>query len=99
MVKVEIGENTISMYEHSKPSQTVLYTDSEFFEGRVIITADHEKIVITKPTIDHKGKSYKCAYRSKTRRYTTTVTFPYQFEGLEYEEEESDEDKITLYYA
>lgn len=78
--------------------QMRLSSNSKFFNDEIIIKIDGEKIVFTKPNIDYNGKRYKMHHNKNTGYFETTILTDIEFENFEVEEDETDCDRITIYY-
>ena len=80
-------------------NQVRLCSNSCFFNDEIIVNIDDEKIVFTKPTIDYRGKLYKMTKIKNNGDFQATITTDIEFGTLEIEEDETDCDRITIYYS
>ncbi len=90
---------SISIAIGGNPLARQMQSNSIFFEANenYIIKISDEKIVIAKPTIDYNGKTYKAS-----KKGSGWVTFQIQAElplgKFEFDEDETDEDSVAIYY-
>lgn len=68
-----------------------------FFKGETVIKIEHDKILFTKPTIDHQGKVSTFS-EDKSGCYHATVTCELPLGWFKIDEEESNEDCVVVYY-
>ena len=89
-------------------SRYVLYSYSDFFKvgEDVIVKVKEDCIIFTKPTLSYVGKANKVSaphyynnkYYGKSLRFSSTTTIPVLDKNLIFDEEESNEDKVVVYF-
>lgn len=80
-------------------TQRSITSKHPFFRGELIVKIDDEKITFTKPDLSYMGKTYKPFANKKTGFLNTAIMCDIPLGKYEFDKEESNEDKIVVYYA
>ncbi len=75
--------------------RTFLRTKDDFFENGVIVKNFEDRLEITKPSLDYRGKIWEPS--KKFNWYSTTIPFNIPI-GDYFPDEDSTEDLIIIYY-
>ncbi len=89
---------SISVTKHTGVNQVHISSKSNFFDGYLIIKDDGESLTFTKPTIDYNGKMYKPKYYKKAKTYITAIVSEIPLGKFDFDDEESTEDELVVYY-
>jgi len=89
---------SISVTKHTGINQVHISSKSNFFDGYLIIKDDGESLTFTKPTIDYNGKMYKPKFYKKAQNYITAIVSEMPLGKFDFDDEESTEDELVVYY-
>ena len=73
-------------------------TKSLFFKGEIIYKIAGGKITFLKPDIDYRGKSITAHQDKKTKWFLTSIACDVPPGKYKFDEEESNEDQLVMYY-
>ncbi len=87
---------SVIIYNGSHHRQKHISSKSEFFKGELIVKAEYDRVVFTKPSLDYRGKSYKLA-RDNGGYYHMQIVSEIPNGTFEFDIEESNEDCRIIY--
>jgi hypothetical protein len=88
----------ISVTKNTGINQVHISSKSNFFDGYLIIKDNGESLTFTKPTLDYNGRMYKPKFYKKTQTYVTAIVSEMPLGKFYFDDEESTEDKLVVYY-
>ena len=87
----------VNINKAKSPSYRIIATNSDFFNGEIIVKFDSDKIMFTKPDIDGFVKSYKTS-KDVFGRYHVKIFGDLPLGKFQFDIEESDEDCRVVYF-
>lgn len=100
MANQSVDENAITIYKGGVPRNNIfeLVTKSNFFKERILIKKYHDKIEFKHIDISYRGKTNKFTFSKKRNYYHTKLSIELPLGKFKFDEEESNEDIIVIYF-
>lgn len=94
---IPVVSGSISIEKNNDKGQLKIASKSNWFNTEyVIVNMDEDCIIISKPTLDYTGKMYKVLKVGLNNLVKLSLDLP--MGKFDFDEEESTEDELVLYY-